>query len=408
MMQQDFWQRFLIFAGVVTFVLAVAYGYIGLRITGGMRDNTARALVWIVLAAAVIVTPMSFLSRMFNLSRAVESAIAWAAYGSFGFLTMLLSFILLRDLGLIAAGAFSAMAGKWKPLFEESADPERRQFLLHAGNMALLALTGGLAAYGFVRARNVGIKHVRVPIPGLPEALRGLRIAQITDVHIGPTIRGDFARRITQEVNALSADIVAVTGDMVDGSVEQLREHTAPFADLRGKYGVYFVTGNHEYYSGASSWIREFERLGFQVLLNEHCILRHKNQEFMIAGVTDFRADEFHLSHTSSAARAMTQNKYPASPSTAPGVKILLAHQPRSIHEASRAGFDLQLSGHTHGGQYFPGPFLVKLQQPYVRGLHRHKNTWIYVSRGTGYWGPPIRVGAPPEITLLELVPEDA
>lgn len=406
-MQQDFWQRFLGFAGVITVVLAVAYGYIGLRITAGMQSGTLKALVWVCLSAAVIVTPISFLSRLFNLSRPIEAAISWAAYGSFGFLTMLLSFLLLRDLGLMFSDGLAALSGKWRVwIFEEAASEERKQFLLHAGNMALLALTGSLTVYGLFRARHVGVKRVKIAIPDLPEELRGFRIVQITDVHIGPTIRGDFARTITKEVNDLSADLVAVTGDMVDGSVEALQEHTAPFAGLRGRYGVYFVTGNHEYYSGANAWIREFERLGFQVLLNEHCILRHKDQEVMIAGVTDFRADEFHLSHTSSAARAMTQNKYPGHPARGqPCVKILLAHQPRSIHEAARAGFDVQLSGHTHGGQYFPGPFLVKLQQPYVRGLHKHQNTWIYVSRGTGYWGPPIRVGAPPEITLIELEP---
>lgn len=404
-MQQDYWQRFLIFAAVILCILAVGYGYIGLRITGGMRSGSGRAAVWIFLAAIVLITPFSFMSRMFALSRHLEAAVSWIAYGSFGFLSMLLALLLIRDIGMIAFGAFSAVSARWKlDLLEEAADPERRQFLLHVSNMALLVLTGGMTAYGLVRARQIRTVHVKVAVTGLPEALRGLRIVQITDVHIGPTIRGDFAGRITKEVNALSPDIVAVTGDIVDGSVEALREHTEPFAELRGKYGVYFVTGNHEYYSGAASWIREFERLGFQVLLNEHCILRHKGFPFMLAGVTDYRADEFHLSHTSSAARAITQNKYPGTEmQETPGVKILLAHQPRSIHEASRAGFDLQLSGHTHGGQYFPGPFLVRLQQPYVRGLHKHKNTWIYVSRGTGYWGPPIRVGAPPEITVIEL-----
>lgn len=402
-MQQDFWQRFLIFAGVITLILAVAYGYVGLRITAGIREPVWKWAVWIVLGLALVVSPVSFLSRALDLPRPVEAAIAWTAYGLFGFLSMLLALILLRDLGILLLDGLAAVSLRVRSIFGESGvDDGRRQFLLHAGNMALVALTGAMTAYGLYRAKRFSIRRVRVPVNGLPPELAGLRIVQITDVHIGPTIRGDFAKRITQEVNALMPDIIAVTGDIVDGSVESLREHTEPFAELRAKLGVYFVTGNHEYYSGAGAWIREFERLGFEVLLNQHCILKRNGAAFMVAGVTDFRADEFFLSHTSSARAAASQNKYPAQNGQAE-LKILLAHQPRSIHEAAREGFHLQLSGHTHGGQYFPGPFLVKLQQPYVRGLHLHEKTWIYVSRGTGYWGPPIRVGAPPEITLIEI-----
>jgi predicted MPP superfamily phosphohydrolase len=233
----------------------------------------------------------------------------------------------------------------------------------------------------------------------LPQALHGFSIAQISDVHVGPTIKRGFVERIVRRVNALNADMIAVTGDLVDGSVQQLSAHTAPLAGLTARHGAYFVTGNHEYYSGERAWTDEIRRLGMRVLKNEHVVLDHDGTSLVLAGVTDYSAHHFDPAQRSDPAAALR-----GAPADA-GAKILLAHQPSSASAAAQAGFDVQISGHTHGGQFWPWNLFIHLFQPFTSGLHRLKNLWIYVSRGTGYWGPPNRFGVPSEITRIRLVP---
>ncbi|MGH6609892.1 MAG: metallophosphoesterase, partial [Burkholderiaceae bacterium] len=203
---------------------------------------------------------------------------------------------------------------------------------------------------------------------------------------------------IVAAVNGLDADLIAVTGDLVDGSVRQLASHVSPLAKLSARHGAYFVTGNHEYYSGERAWTDELRRLGMHVLMNEHVVLEHCGEKLVVAGVTDFSAHHFDARQRSDPAAALRGAPVDA------GVRILLAHQPRSAPAASSAGFDLQLSGHTHGGQFWPWNHFVRFQQPFTAGLHRLGRLWVYTSRGTGYWGPPKRFGAPSEITRLTLV----
>jgi predicted MPP superfamily phosphohydrolase len=311
-----------------------------------------------------------------------------------GLFSSLLVLTAARELVLLAALAVNGMdAGAI------AADPLRRWSAL-----VVSALGGGVTLWGFANARRTAaVVTVDVPVAGLPSALDGFRIAQISDIHVGPTIREDYLRRIVSAVNQLDADMVAITGDLVDGSVRELAAHVAPLANLRSRHGSYFVTGNHEYYSGAHAWISELQRLGVHVLLNTHVVLRHgerqggKDALAVVAGVTDYSAGHFDPAHRSDPHRAIA-----GAPPDA-GVRILLAHQPRSAAAAADAGFDLQLSGHTHGGQFLPWNFFVRLQQPFVAGLDRLKDLWVYTSRGTGYWGPPKRFGAPSEITLVRL-----
>ena len=210
-------------------------------------------------------------------------------------------------------------------------------------------------------------------------------------------IKRGYVQTLVTQMNALDADIIVMTGDLVDGSVFRLQAEVAPLAKLKAKRGKYFITGNHEYYSGAEDWILEMKRLGFTVLLNEHKIIDIEGSKLLMAGVTDYRAHQYIPAHLSSPKKAMQG-------AVAADVKILLAHQPKSIFEATEAGFDLQISGHTHGGQYYPWNFIAKMANPYIKGLYLHDNkTWIYVSPGTGYWGPPIRLGNEPEITVFRL-----
>jgi uncharacterized protein len=197
----------------------------------------------------------------------------------------------------------------------------------------------------------------------------------------------------------LNVDLIAVTGDLVDGSVQQLSVHTAPLAGLTARHGAYFVTGNHEYYSGERAWTAEIRRLGMHVLKNEHVVLEHDGTSLVLAGVTDYSAHHFDPAQRSDPAAALR-----GAPADA-GARILLAHQPSSATAAANAGFDVQISGHTHGGQFWPWNLFVHFFQPFSGGLHRLKNLWIYVSRGTGYWGPPNRFGVPSEITRIRLVP---
>jgi len=232
----------------------------------------------------------------------------------------------------------------------------------------------------------------------LPAALHGFSIAQITDVHVGATIRRPYVERIVDAVNALEPDMIALTGDFVDGPVSELATHTAPLQRLYAPHGSFFVTGNHEYYSGAEAWTAEFRRLGLRVLLNEHAVIRHNGAALIVAGVTDFTAHHFDPAQHSDPHAALA-----GAPSSAV-LRILLAHQPRSADAAAKAGFDLQLSGHTHGGQFWPWNLFVRFYQPFTAGLHRVNALWVYVSRGTGYWGIPNRFGAPSEITRLRLV----
>ena len=268
-----------------------------------------------------------------------------------------------------------------------------------AASGAVPMLSTLVTAIGWHGARRTAaVVAIDVPIRDLPRALEGFSIVQISDIHVGPTIKAPYVAAIVAVVNRLDADMIAVTGDLVDGSVAELAPQIAALADLDSRHGTFFVTGNHEYYHGAAAWIDELRRLGIKVLVNQHVVLEHGGAALVVAGVADTSAHHFIPHHRSDPSVAIAGAPAHAS------VRVLLAHQPRSAPAAADAGFHLQLSGHTHGGQFLPWNFLVRLQQPFTAGLDRLRNLWVYTSRGTGYWGPPKRFGAPSEITRLRLV----
>jgi predicted MPP superfamily phosphohydrolase len=259
-------------------------------------------------------------------------------------------------------------------------------------------VSGGVAVAAGLALRNglrvPAVRRVEIALARWPRALDGFRIVQISDIHIGPLLGRGFARALTERVNALAPDLVAVTGDLVDGPVESLREEVAPFAELRGRHGVFFVTGNHDVYSGGEPWVECVRALGMRPLRNERVAIGGE-AGFDLAGVDDHRGDWVHGS-----SEDLEQALAGRDPSRA---LVLLAHDPGTFRRASAAGIDLQLSGHTHGGQIWPFNYLVRLAVPWVAGLHRVGTSLLYVSRGSGFWGPPMRLLAPAEITELIL-----
>ncbi len=357
------------------------HAYIGWRLLPDMPFGAfpvAATTLWLVASAIAI--PLGLYARRTK-RQPLADRLTWASLLAIGSFSSLFVLTLVRDVAL-AVGAASLEGFR-----DYSA-------------VAVPVLAALATVAGFVNARRrARVKRVDVPITNLPAPLHGFSIAQISDIHVGATIKREYLDGIVDAVNGLRADMIAVTGDLVDGSVRQLARHTAPLARLSARHGAFFVTGNHEYYSGAGAWVNEVRRLGLSVLMNEHVVLEHEGAAVVVAGVTDYGAHHFDPAHRSDPEAAIA-----GAPSDA-GVKVLLAHQPRSAFAAAPAGFDLQLSGHTHGGQFFPWIFLVRLQQPFTAGLHRLGKLWVYISRGTGYWGPPKRLGAPSEITYLRLVP---
>ncbi|MGW2570077.1 metallophosphoesterase [Streptomyces sp. NPDC001537] len=264
---------------------------------------------------------------------------------------------------------------------------------------AVLGVTAVLLAWGYTEARRVPrVRRLDVQLPRLGAGLDGIRVALITDTHYGPLDRVRWSARVCETVNALEADLVCHTGDIADGTAERRREQALPLGSVRAKHARVYVTGNHEYYSEAQGWVDLMDELGWQPLRNRHLLLERGGDTLVVAGVDDVTAESSGLAgHRAHLAGAL-DGADPELP------VLLLAHQPKFIDRAAAAGIDLQLSGHTHGGQIWPFHHLVRLDQPALAGLSRHgARTLLYTSRGTGFWGPPFRVFAPSEITLLVL-----
>lgn len=372
------WARMRPFVIRVASILAVAHLYVGLRLLPALPvDLAVQILGGVLLAVSSVLIPFGTLAQVFVARQPLSDRLVWAGALTMGWFSSLFVFTLVRDVAFLVPGAAA-----WKV---ESAG-------------AVVAAATLTTLVGYVNARRLAkVVRVDVALDGLAPELDGFTIAQISDIHVGATIKNGYVRNIVERVNALAPDMVALTGDAVDGDVQRLRSDTAPLGDLKARHGTFFVTGNHEYYSGAQQWIAEFQRLGMRTLANEHVVIDHDGAPLVIAGVNDYAAG-----HVDPSQRSDPRAAAAGSPDGV--LKILLAHQPRSAAEAVQAGFDLQLSGHTHGGQFWPWNHAVRMQQPYTAGLHRLGRMWVYTSRGTGYWGPPKRFGAPSEITLIRLV----
>jgi len=376
--------RIAIFFVVASLIVGSAHYYVWARLVRDAALPAPWARIVTVVIALLFAVMMSGFILLRTLPRGAAAPFMWVGYTWMGVLFFLVIGLGLSDL----VRAIAVRPGDpGLPI-----DPERRQTVarIFGGVAALFGI--GASGVGLLSALSpVAVTRVKVAIDKLAKGTSGYRIVQISDVHVGPTIGKDFIEGIVARINALKPDLVAITGDLVDGSVEELSEHVAPLGKLEAKDGVFFVTGNHEYYSGADSWLAYLGKLGIKALRNEHVEIGGEGG-FLLAGIDDPTSPQSDLKRAL-AGRDATR------------ACVLLAHQPKSIELADELGVDLQLSGHTHGGQMIPWNFLVRLQQPFVAGLHKlARGAQIYVSRGTGYWGPPMRVGAPAEITEIELV----
>jgi len=378
------------FIGIALSVLAAVHWYVWVRLVAdpspplGLRRLLTAGFVFMFLA----------IPATFYVSRArvigPRRLLAMPGYVWLGVVFIFFMLLAGTDVVRLVGALVQRLVAEVPP-----SDPTRRvavaRFFAAAvtfvgGGASLAALRSGLGA--------VIVKEVRVRLDRLPKELHGMTIVQLSDVHVGATIGRAFVERIVAQVNALAPDLVAITGDLVDGSVAELGEHIAPITGLRSRFGTYFVTGNHEFYSGAESWCRHLSSLGVRVLRNERVSIGEGVTSFDLAGVEDHDGKRF--GKPSDVAKAV-EGRDPSRE------LVLLAHQPRSAFDADANGVGLQLSGHTHGGQIWPWSYFVYLQQPVVAGLARVGRTLVYVSCGTGYWGPPMRLHAPAEITRIVL-----
>lgn len=381
---------FLLFVILVLFTL---HGYVVFKILPvlGLNNNPTILILFItaVLSFLPILPPIL---RMIGFENRAIDKFSLIGYTSFGFFSFTFMIFLFRDFFIIVMNVIENFFKVPIPL-----DHTKRDFLIKMSSLAILSSSSVSTVYGFYNSRKGPlIKNQVVFLKNLPKEFDNFTIAQISDLHVGPTIKKPYVLNVLDEISKVNPDMIAVTGDLIDGSVDHLKKDLEPFMDLSAPYGTYFVTGNHEYYSGVDQWLDETDRLGMINLVNSNTKIIKSKSEIFLAGITDYRAHQIKKSHRSNPALAL--KNIPKDKT-----KILLAHQPNSIYAVNEAGADLQLSGHTHGGQFWPFNYPTKLVNAYLSGLHNHNGTQIYVNSGTGYWGPPLRLGVPSEITLVRL-----
>ena len=374
-------------------MLWLIHGYVAWRIIptlGISSSQTNLAYTTVFILSLLPIIPIAL--RMSGNESKLIDRLSFLGYTSLGFFTLSFFIFFAKDMVLQLLTLFSHLINEDNPF-----DNSKRDFIKKSINISLITLSGSATVYGFYSARKGPfiIKH-DIYLKNLPDAFENFSIAQISDLHVGPTIKRPYLEHVLEKISRLNPDLIAVTGDLVDGSVKYLKSELQPLKDMTPSYGTFFVTGNHEYYSGVDQWLDETDRLGMKNLVNSNELISKAGAQIAIAGITDLRAHQINPAHRSDPELALRSVPDDIT-------KIVLAHQPNSIHSVHETGADLQLSGHTHGGQFWPFTYPVKMTNRYIAGLHDHQGTQIYVNRGTGYWGPPLRIGVPAEITLIRL-----
>ena len=367
---------------VVSAILLAGYAYIAARLT-------STALLRVMLAAPFVmvwILPAVYWFGGRDRHGRMHEWVQGLGFLCMGWLSFLLVLTVGRDVLLLVTPALPPLAAG-HTILDESA-------VAWVPLAALAAVcVGALPAL-----RGPYVRRVDIPVDGLAPDLDGFRIVQISDLHASPMTRPAYVQRVVDMAKELAPDLIALTGDMVDGSVPRLAAHVAPLGALASEDRAFFVLGNHDYYSGAAPWTAHFEGMGFRVLENTHVTIARGAARLLIGGVIDFAA---RMSDPDAGPRPDLATDGDARPA----FRLLLAHNPKIAPLAEQAGFDLQLSGHTHAGQFFPWTFVIHLVHgPHAAGLSRRGRLWVYVNAGTGTWGPPVRLGTRPELTLLRLV----
>jgi predicted MPP superfamily phosphohydrolase len=385
---------FILFISLGTLIISFINYCIWLRLvrdtglSGSYRDICTYTLIALAVSFPTAVIASRLLAYQYSLP------ILWISYLWLGIMMLFAFTLLAADVVRLLHVLYLKITSQTGAI---PVDPERRAFLKQALALGTSGVVLALSAWGVKNYMTKAIvKQVEVSLSGLPEAFKGFRIIQISDLHVGQLMTGSKLKEVVDQVNALKPDLIAITGDLADGSTDKLLAEITSLKDLQADHGVFFVTGNHEYYNGVEDWTREIRKMGIQVLNNENLTINRGTDFIYLAGVTDHEAVRYGESHAADFKKALgglAQDKK----------KILLAHQPIAVREATEYGADLVLSGHTHGGQIWPFTYLVYLQQPYLKGLYQHKDTKLYVNQGTGCWGPPMRVGSLNEITEITL-----
>lgn len=395
---------FALFLVILLTALGGMHWYLWARLARdtGLPDLWRRGL-GVALGLAVVAIPAAMMAARHLPFRATRAVVA-GVFTWMGVAFLVFAALLATDLARLfwaSAQWALAAAGVQAP---GPADPSRRAFVARAlAGGASLAACAATGAAVHVATGEPRVSEVPLRLERLPPQLSGFTLAQITDLHVGPTIREKHVRRVVDMTNALRPDAIVITGDLVDGSVAQLRRATEHLARLQAPHGVFFVTGNHEYYSGARAWLAEVSRYGIRPLRNERVRVGDRGPggaSFDLAGVDDWSVARGRDGRWPALERALAGREPDRS-------LVLLAHQPRGVEQAVRAGVELQLSGHTHGGQLFPWNLVVSALFPYYKGLYQHRegdrSGHVYVSCGAGYWGPPMRLGAPAEVAKVVL-----
>ena len=374
-------------------MLWLIHGYVAWRIIptlGISSSQTNLAYTTVFILSLLPIIPIAL--RMSGNESKLIDRLSFLGYTSLGFFTLSFFIFVAKDLVLQLIALFSYLINEDNPF-----DNSKRDFIKKSVSIAMISLAGTGTGFGFYSSRKgPTIMDQDIFLESLPAGFENFTIAQISDLHVGPTIKRPYVENVLKKISHLNPDLIAVTGDLVDGSVKYLKSELQPLKDMIASNGTFFVTGNHEYYSGVDQWLDETDRLGMKNLINSNELISKAGDQIAIAGITDLRAHQIKPAHRSDPELALRSVPEDIT-------KIVLAHQPNSIHSVHETGADLQLSGHTHGGQFWPFTYPVKMTHPYIAGLHDHQGTQIYVNRGTGYWGPPLRIGVPAEITLIRL-----
>lgn len=380
--------RWVVFGLVSVSVWSGVHWYLGRHFVGTLaRSERSRRLLWALVIGHGTLAPLVMFLRSGLPQGTWYRILTLIAYVGMGFVSMLFVTLAVRD---ILAWASHRMVAK-------KVDPERRALLAGSFNLGAFAMTGVATGVGLQNAIKVpDVKRTEIRVEGLAEDLDGFTIVQLSDLHIGPTLRREWLQEVVNVANRLGADMIAITGDLVDGYVRDIGDEVLPIGGLTAKHGVFYVTGNHEYYWDGPAWSDFVESQNIRALNNAHHLVKVGAARLLVGGVTDYKAGQMAPGHATDSAKAMAG-------APAHDFNVLLAHQPSSVYEAAQHGWKLQISGHTHGGQFFPWNLVVNMVHEFATGLDRFQDTLIYVSRGAGFWGPPTRLLAPSEITHLTL-----